>query len=54
MWVIKYFSMICCKVQRFTIDVQGQLFLPGESHGQGYLVVYGSQGRKESDMTEVT
>ena len=30
------------------------VFLPGESHGQTSLVVYGSYGNEESDMTEVT
>ena len=30
------------------------VFLPGESHGQRSLVGYSPQGRKESDMTEVT
>ena len=28
------------------------VFLPGESHGQGSLAGYSSQGRKESDMTK--
>ena len=28
------------------------VFLPGESHGQGSLAGYSSQGRKESDITE--
>ena len=27
-------------------------FLPGESHGQKWLVGYGPQGHKESDTTE--
>ena len=30
------------------------VLLPGESHGQRSLVGYSPQGRKESDMTEVT
>ena len=30
------------------------VFLPGESHGQRSLAVYGSQGCRESDMTEAT
>ena len=30
------------------------IFLPGESHGQRSLAGYSPQGRKESDMTEVT
>ena len=30
------------------------VFLPGESHGQRNLADYSPQGRKESDMTEVT
>ena len=30
------------------------VFLPGESHGQRSLVVYGPWGRKELDMTEAT
>jgi len=29
-------------------------YSPGEPHGQGSLVGYGLQGRKESDTTEVT
>ena len=29
------------------------VFLPGESHGERSLEGYSSQGRKESDMTEV-
>ena len=31
-----------------------QLFLPGESHGQGILVGYSPQGCKELDVTEET
>ena len=30
------------------------VFLPGESYGQRSLAGQGTQGRKESDMTEVT
>ena len=30
------------------------VFLPGESHGLGSLVGYGSWGHKESDTVEVT
>ena len=30
------------------------VFLPGESHGQRRLVVYGPWDHKELDMTEVT
>ena len=30
------------------------VFLPGESYGQRSLAGQGPQGRKESDMTEVT
>ena len=30
------------------------LFLPGKSYGQRNMVGYGPNGRKESDMTEVT
>ena len=30
------------------------VFLPGESHGQRSLAVYGPQGCKESDMSEAT
>ena len=30
------------------------VFLPGKSHGRRTLVGYGTQGHKESDMTEVT
>ena len=30
------------------------VLLPGESHGQGNLVGYSPQGRKESDVTEAT
>ena len=30
------------------------VFLPGESHGPRSLAGYSPQGRKESDMTEVT
>ena len=30
------------------------VFLPGESHGQRSLAGNGPQGRRESDMTEVT
>ena len=30
------------------------VFLPGESHGQKSLAGHGPQGRRESDMTEVT
>ena len=30
------------------------VFLSGESHGQGSLVGYGSQGHKELDTTETT
>ena len=30
------------------------VFLTGESHGQRSLAGYSPQGRKESDMTEVT
>ena len=30
------------------------VFFPEESHGQRNLAGYGPQGRKESDMTEVT
>ena len=31
-----------------------QVFLPGESHGQGSLVGYSPYGHKESDTTEMT
>ena len=31
-----------------------QVFLPGESHGEGSLVGYSPYGRKESDTTEMT
>ena len=30
------------------------IFLPGESHGHMSLSVYGSQGHKELDTTEIT
>ena len=30
------------------------VFLPGESHGQRSLAVFGPQGRRELDTTEVT
>ena len=30
------------------------VFLPGKSHGQRSLMGYSPQGRKESDMPEVT
>ena len=30
------------------------VFLPGESHGQRSLMGYGSQGHRESGMTEAT
>ena len=30
------------------------VFMPGESHEQRSLAGYGTQGRKESDTTEVT
>ena len=30
------------------------VFLPGESHGQRSLVVYGPWGHKELDMTKAT
>ena len=31
-----------------------QVFLPGESHGQGSLLGYSPQGHKELNMMEVT
>ena len=42
------------KSMQFTIWQPTPVFLPGESHGQKSLVGDSPQGRKESDMIEVT
>ena len=42
------------KISRRSKQQPTLVFLPGESHGQRSLEGYSLQGRKESDMTEVT